>query len=57
MIYQNVDKDHLHQWGTAVKKAGEDVTFWRKVVGVANREKQEDKGLFRVLEWGGMEIR
>jgi hypothetical protein len=57
MIYQKVEKVHLHQWGTAFRKAEEDVIFWRKVVGVANREKQEDKGLFRVLEWGGMEIR
>ena len=56
MLHQKVDKTDLHLWGTAIKKADEDVKFWRKVIGVAEREIQEDKSLFRVLEWGGMEI-
>lgn len=28
---------------------------WRKIVGVT--DKALDKSLFRVLEWGGMEVR
>jgi hypothetical protein len=57
MLFQKVNPDQLEVWSTAIKKAEEDVEFWRDVVGVADREKQEDKGLFRVVEWGGMEIR
>jgi hypothetical protein len=57
MLFQKVNPDQLEMWPTAIKKAEEDVEFWRDVVGVADREKQENKGLFRVVEWGGMEIR
>ena len=38
MLHQRVDKTDLHLWGTAIKKADEDVMFWRKVVGVAEGE-------------------
>ena len=33
----------------------EDVTFWRDVVGIDVKAAQ-DVSLFRVLEWGGMEV-
>ena len=39
-----------------MKRAGDDVGFWRDVVGVESSERQKDQTLFRVLEWGGMEI-
>jgi hypothetical protein len=56
MLFQKVDSSQLHLWASAVKRAEDDVGFWREVVGVECRERQEDKNLFRVLEWGGMEI-
>lgn len=56
MLFGKVNPDQLQAWSNSVKKAEEDVMFWRDVVGVAEREKQEDKGLFRVVEWGGMEM-
>ena len=57
MLFGKVHPDQLQTWSSAVKRAEEDVMFWRDVVGVADRAKQQDEGLFRVLEWGGMEIR
>lgn len=57
MLFEKVNPDHLQAWSNPVKKAEEDVMFWRNVVGVADRDKQLDEGMFRVLEWGGMEIR
>ncbi|KAF8994262.1 hypothetical protein BDZ89DRAFT_1085259 [Hymenopellis radicata] len=48
--------DELGDWEGARQRALEDVDFWRDVVGVETRERQEDPALFRVLEWGGMEV-
>jgi hypothetical protein len=56
MLFQKVDVDQLDNWAVGMLKAKEDVGFWRDVVGVESKERQEDKNLFRVLEWGGMEI-
>jgi len=57
MLFGKVHPDQLLTWSSAVKKAEEDVMFRSDVVGVADSAKQQDEGLFRVLEWGGMEIR
>jgi hypothetical protein len=56
MLFQKVNVDQLDNWAGAISTAEEDVGLWRDVVGVESRERQEDKNLFRVLEWGGMEI-
>jgi hypothetical protein len=56
MLFQKVDIDQLDSWADAVSKTKEDVGFWRDVVGVESKDQQEDGSLFRVLEWGGMEI-
>jgi hypothetical protein len=56
MLFQKVDVDQLDNWAGGILKAKEDVGFWRDIVGVESKERQEDKNLFRVLEWGGMEI-
>ena len=56
MLFQKVDSSQLHLWADAVKRAEDDVGFWRGVVGVDDRGKQDDKNLFRVLEWGCMEV-
>jgi hypothetical protein len=56
MLFQKVDKSDLGQWVKAVERAEDRVSFWRTVVGVKDMETQEDKKVFRVLEWGGMEI-
>jgi hypothetical protein len=56
MLFQKVDESDLAQWAKASERAKNRVSFWRTVVGVKDKEAQEDKKVFRVLEWGGMEI-
>ncbi|KIM37627.1 hypothetical protein M413DRAFT_448413 [Hebeloma cylindrosporum] len=55
MIFQGLAEQELQDWTTASSRASEDVTRWRKVVGV-DLERTLDANLFRVLEWGGMEV-
>ena len=56
MLFRGVAEKDLAQWAPARNRAEEDVSFWTKVVGVGVA-KASDAGLYRVLEWGGMEIR
>lgn len=56
MLFQKIDIGQLDLWANASKRAEDDVEFWRAVVGVDDKGRQDDKNLFRVLEWGGMEI-
>jgi len=55
MIFQGVAEEDLQGWAAASCRASEDVAHWRKVVGV-DLERTSDTNLFRVLEWGGMEV-
>jgi len=58
MLFRGVAKDDLGLWSQAVARAtAEDgATFWTQVVGI-DAGRASDCGLFRVLEWGGMEIK
>ncbi|CAE6369882.1 unnamed protein product [Rhizoctonia solani] len=56
MLFGGVEESQLEQWGEAVAMASRDVMVWRDVVGVDVAQVQ-DKSLFRVLEWGGMEVK
>lgn len=55
MLFQGVPETELSNWKEAEERAKEDVSLWKDVVGV-DEIKQRDTGLFRVLEWGGMEV-
>ncbi|KAF6748216.1 hypothetical protein DFP72DRAFT_820699 [Ephemerocybe angulata] len=55
MLFKGVDKSDLAVWSEARERAVEDVGRWTDVVGV-DVEKVQDAGLFRVIEWGGMEV-
>jgi len=55
MLFQGVDNDELDLWSASQGKASEDVGFWVNVVGV-DVGRTLDKQLFRVIEWGGMEV-
>jgi len=55
MLFQGVDNDELGLWPASQVKASEDVVFWMNVVGV-DVGRTVDKPLFRVIEWGGMEV-
>jgi len=58
MLFRGVSKGDLGLWDQAAARAtAEDgATFWTQVVGV-DAVRACDGGLFRVLEWGGMEIK
>ncbi|KAF9059741.1 hypothetical protein BDP27DRAFT_1453066 [Rhodocollybia butyracea] len=44
-------------WGNATAREADGAERWRDVVGLDARDKLSDTLLFRVLEWGGMEVR
>jgi hypothetical protein len=58
MLFRGVAADDLGLWEQAATRAtAEDgATFWARVVGV-DLARASDRGLFRVLEWGGMEVK
>ena len=57
MLFRGVRADDVDFWEAAAARAtAEDgETFWPKVVGV-DPVRASDRTLFRVLEWGGMEV-
>ncbi|ESK94669.1 ubiquitin family protein [Moniliophthora roreri MCA 2997] len=56
MLFKGVSpQDAACEWHEAVKRAEEDVKMWREIVGI-DIDRALDKGLFRVLEWGGMDV-
>jgi hypothetical protein len=55
MLFQGIREEELGVWKDAEERATEDVARWSKVVGV-DEGKWKDETLFRVLEWGGMEV-
>ena len=60
MLFHGVSVGDLGLWDVASARAvatgGDGATFWVDVVGV-DAARAADSGLFRVLEWGGMEVR
>ena len=55
MLFRGIKESDLGEWNAAAGRAQESVAFWRDVVGV-DVEAALDDSLFRVLEWGGMEV-
>jgi hypothetical protein len=56
MLFRGVAEGNLELWEAASARAASDrATFWANVVGV-NAARATDSSLFRVLEWGGMEV-
>ncbi|VDB94114.1 unnamed protein product [Peniophora sp. CBMAI 1063] len=55
MLFRGVKESQLADWELARARASEDAAFWRDVVGVDLSAALDDT-LFRVLEWGGMEV-
>ncbi|KAG8915375.1 hypothetical protein FRC02_004543 [Tulasnella sp. 418] len=57
MLFQGVMASDINTiWQDAQERAKLPVSMWKNVVGIDD-EKQKDEKLFRVLEWGGMEIK
>ncbi|KAG1812598.1 uncharacterized protein BJ212DRAFT_459416 [Suillus subaureus] len=55
MLFRGIPKEHLANWSNAQTQAEKDVAWWVGVVGV-DPARAGDVTLFRVLEWGGMEV-
>lgn len=55
MLFRGVKQAELDDWREAEARSAEPVDFWAQVVGT-NREDTLDAGLYRVIEWGGMEV-
>ena len=56
MVFQGVKESELKKsWSAAQARADQDISCWVDTVGV-DVERTLDRGLFRVIEWGGMEV-
>ncbi|KAG8922413.1 hypothetical protein FRC02_011867 [Tulasnella sp. 418] len=57
MLFQGVSPLEVDDsvWQEAENRAKDPPSIWNNVVGI-DEAKQEDEKLFRVLEWGGMEV-
>ncbi|KAG1811215.1 uncharacterized protein BJ212DRAFT_1375659 [Suillus subaureus] len=55
MLFKGICKEHLANWANAQMQAEKDVARWVDVVGV-DPARAGDVALFRVLEWGWMEV-
>jgi len=55
MVFKGVPEEALDNWKGAQKRSIESVTDWCDVTGI-DAQRANDKSLFRVLEWGGMEV-
>ena len=57
MLFRGVRTDDVPLWEPAAARANAEdgATFWSDVVGV-DAVRASDRSLFRVLEWGGMEV-
>jgi hypothetical protein len=55
MVFKGIEESELESWPAAQRREKEDVSSWIDIVGV-DVGRTVDKGLFRVIEWGGMEI-
>lgn len=57
MLFKGIPAEQLGAWEDATIRSKANISFWREVVGLESVERWNDPTLFRVLEWGGMEIR
>jgi len=55
MLFKGVREEQLASWSSAQIRAEKDVAWWADIVGV-ELARISDTNLFRVLEWGGMEV-
>jgi len=55
MLFKGIGTEDVGEWDASQKRAEEDVHRWIDVVGV-DVQRTIDTQLFRVIEWGGMEL-
>lgn len=57
MVFKGIPADQISDWKDAAERSEQNVSFWKDVVGLGPIERWQDPTLFRVLEWGGMEVK
>lgn len=55
MLFKGVRDEDSVLWPEAKTRAKDDPSIWARIIGV-DFEKTVDTGLYRVIEWGGMEV-
>ncbi|KAG8962927.1 hypothetical protein FRC00_008413 [Tulasnella sp. 408] len=55
LLFEGIPSDWLGCWEETRQRSLADVSMWKGIVGVDDT-RQSDWTLFRVLEWGGMEV-
>lgn len=55
MLFKGVSDNELPIWPRSVDRCQKDISFWADRVGV-DLARTLDAQLFRVIEWGGMEL-
>ena len=59
MLFKGVENPG--QWPNAIARVSSSLSGWASIVGEGNSDadidKLSDERLFRVLEWGGMEVK
>jgi len=55
MLFKGIGTEDVGEWEASQKRAEEDVHRWIDVVGV-DVQRTINTQLFRVIEWGGMEL-
>jgi len=55
MVFKGIEELELEGWSAARMRVNDDISAWIDIVGVDVR-RTVDKDLFRVIEWGGMEV-
>jgi hypothetical protein len=56
MLFGGIQPGDIGKWSSAQAMADLAPSIWRAVVGV-DLARATDKALFRMLEWGGMEVK
>lgn len=54
MLFRGIKDEKMENWAQAKSRTEDGAVDWPKVIGID--ERMSDKSLFRVLEWGGMEV-
>ncbi|KAF9061952.1 hypothetical protein BDP27DRAFT_1234261 [Rhodocollybia butyracea] len=59
MLFKGVPVSDVESglWSNATERGVDGVERWRDVVGLDGKDELSDESLFRILEWGGMEVR
>ena len=56
LVFKGISSDEVTSWPRAQARVKEPVARWRRIIGLPEADQLQDRSLFRILEWNGMEI-